>query len=88
MLSRLVIFAALVWLVARVLKAGLHTLAGGKVATPNQPSGRAHPAAQQAQALTPLPVVACAQCGLHIPQTEAIVRHGQPYCCSSHAESA
>ena len=33
-------------------------------------------------------MVACAQCGLHIPQSEALVRAGQPYCSPAHADQA
>ncbi len=28
----------------------------------------------------------CTHCGLHIPEDEAIRRHGKPYCCMEHAE--
>ena len=28
----------------------------------------------------------CAHCGLHIPEEEALMRHGKPYCCREHAE--
>ncbi len=28
----------------------------------------------------------CAHCGLHIPEDEAIMRHGKSYCCRKHAE--
>jgi hypothetical protein len=30
-------------------------------------------------------MLACAQCGLHVPQSEAVMRAGQPYCCTAHA---
>ena len=33
-------------------------------------------------------MVACAQCGLHIPQSEALMRAGQPYCSPAHADQA
>ena len=29
-------------------------------------------------------MLACAHCGLHIPAHEAIMDHGQPYCCKAH----
>ncbi len=31
-------------------------------------------------------MLACAHCGLHIPEDEAIRRHGKAYCCREHAE--
>jgi len=40
-------------------------------------------AARQAQSM-----VACQQCGLHVPQHEAVYRAGQPYCCQAHANGA
>lgn len=33
-------------------------------------------------------MVACTQCGLHIPQSEALMRAGQPYCSTAHADQA
>lgn len=33
-------------------------------------------------------MVACAHCGLHIPQSEARMRAGQPYCSQAHADQA
>ena len=33
-------------------------------------------------------MVACTQCGLHIPTSEALMRAGQPYCCAAHADQA
>ena len=45
------------------------------------------PAATQADANAER-MVACAQCGLHIPQSEALMRAGQPYCSTAHADQA
>ncbi len=28
----------------------------------------------------------CAHCGLHLPQGDAVLAQGQPYCCSAHAQ--
>lgn len=30
----------------------------------------------------------CAVCQVFIPESEAIIRHGQAYCCNDHAERA
>ena len=32
-------------------------------------------------------MVACAQCGLHIPQSEAVLQAGQTYCSLEHAQT-
>jgi uncharacterized protein len=31
------------------------------------------------------PLVRCAQCGVHMPSSEAIVAAGQRFCCADHA---
>ena len=31
-------------------------------------------------------MVACALCGLHFPQSEAVANKGQLYCCADHAQ--
>lgn len=33
----------------------------------------------------PQAVVRCAHCGVHVPQTDAVVRNGVSYCCVEHA---
>ncbi|MFK8021190.1 MAG: PP0621 family protein [Pseudomonadales bacterium] len=33
-------------------------------------------------------VVACAICGTHVPETDALSDNGQSYCCSKHLEQA
>ncbi|MDO5653594.1 MAG: PP0621 family protein [Brachymonas sp.] len=30
------------------------------------------------------PTVACASCGVHVPQQEAVFEAGQAYCCRAH----
>lgn len=32
----------------------------------------------------PQPMVACAHCGLHLPQSDALTREGRPYCSEAH----
>jgi uncharacterized protein len=29
-------------------------------------------------------MVECAHCGLHIPESEALIGGGEPYCCEAH----
>ena len=55
--------------------------------TATGPGPAAGPAAAQAEANAER-MVACAQCGLHIPQSEALMRAGQPYCSTAHADQA
>ena len=33
-------------------------------------------------------MVACEKCGLHVPESEAIVKDGKPYCSREHADGA
>lgn len=33
-------------------------------------------------------MLACAVCQVFIPESEAVIRHGQAYCCNDHAERA
>ena len=32
-------------------------------------------------------ILACADCGVYIPESEAVRRHGRVYCSSMHAEN-
>lgn len=32
----------------------------------------------------PQDMLACAHCGVHFPQAEALVRDGRAYCCAQH----
>jgi len=32
-------------------------------------------------------MVACAHCGVYLPSSEALVLHGQTWCCREHAEA-
>jgi len=72
MLLRILIVAALVWLVLRLLRGSRRA----RVADSAQgPAGR------------PLTtVVRCACCGLHVPQDEALERDGVYYCCPEHRD--
>lgn len=36
---------------------------------------------------TPAHMVACALCGTHIPESEAIHANGKTYCCDAHRRS-
>jgi uncharacterized protein len=35
-----------------------------------------------------LPMVACAHCGTHLPQNDALLRHDKWYCCAAHRDQA
>ncbi len=48
---------------------------------PARPARRGGPAPQP----MPLPMLACARCGVHLPQVEALVdRDGRGFCCEAH----
>lgn len=32
------------------------------------------------------PMVCCAACGLHLPQSESVLSRGRRYCCEAHAD--
>jgi len=32
------------------------------------------------------PMVACAHCGVYLPQSDALALHGQTWCCREHAQ--
>lgn len=35
-----------------------------------------------------LPMVACARCGTHLPQNDALLRQQKWYCCEAHRDEA
>ena len=41
-------------------------------------------APQRAGAPRQLPMLACAHCGIHIPQAEALMLGSEAYCCAEH----
>ena len=67
-LVRLVFIAIAVWLAIYVLRRVLHYLS-----PPDTPStGAANN------------MVRCAECGLHLPESEAIAYQGKHFCCQEH----
>lgn len=36
----------------------------------------------------PVPMVSCAHCGLHLPESEALPGRGGHYCCEEHRREA
>ena len=42
---------------------------------------------QKARKKTEPKILACADCGVYIPESEAIRHHGRVYCSSMHAEN-
>lgn len=69
MVVKLIIFLFLVWLGFRIYRQWQ-----------NKPLTRARPAKRLGKDM-----VACQQCGMHIPLDEAISSHGQYYCSREHA---
>jgi uncharacterized protein len=50
--------------------------------------GQRAPSVKQAsrRAAAPQNMVACAHCGLHVPQGEALSKDGRSYCCAAHRD--
>ena len=70
-LARLIIIALAVWLAIHTLRRLIKHLSPAEKTesgTPNNPKN----------------MVRCAQCGLHLPETEAITHQGRYYCCEEH----
>ena len=102
-MTKLLVFIVVIWVLARLAKRWLLAKAqkmqqnleaqlraqmhqqmnqqmGQQTATGPGPAAQAEANAER--------MVACAQCGLHIPQSEALMRAGQPYCSTAHADQA
>jgi len=43
-------------------------------------------AKRRARAAQSEPMVACAHCGVYLPQSDALDLHGQVWCCREHAQ--
>jgi uncharacterized protein len=67
-LLRIIIILIGVWLVLKILK---RALAHRQTPPPDQPPSIAK-------------MVACAYCGVHVPETEAIRDGDKRYCCEEH----
>ena len=66
----------LIFLVAVVLLLWLLKKSMGRRAPPPSPPG--------ADAATPKPMLACAQCGVHLPRDEALPGRGGVFCGEAH----
>ena len=103
-MTKLLVFIVVIWVLARLakrwllakaqkmqqnleaqLRAQMHQQMNQQMG--QQTATGPRPAAAQAEANAER-MVACAQCGLHIPQSEALMRAGQPYCSTAHADQA
>lgn len=65
---RLLIIGAAIWLAIMLLRRLI--------------SPRPRPMESRTNATSTM--VKCAHCGLHIPESEAILHHGHYYCCQEH----
>ena len=70
MIVRILLLAFLAWLVYRLV-VGYGRSVG---------RGQARPVAQAEEE----DMVRCAQCGVHLPKSEAILARGDFYCCDEH----
>ena len=103
-MTKILVFIVVIWVLARLakrwllakaqkmqqnleaqLRAQMHQQMNQQMG--QQTATRPGSAAAQAEANAER-MVACAQCGLHIPQSEALMRAGQPYCSTAHADQA
>ena len=92
LLLLILLFFAGQWLVKALRRAGNAADAprNGPFDTSGQPganrgnSGGAQAQSQSRQLAEPM--VRCATCGVHTPQSESILAAGQRFCCAEHAE--
>ena len=103
-MTKILVFIVVIWVLARLakrwllakaqkmqqnleaqLRAQMHQQMNQQMG--QQTATGSGPAAAQADANAER-MVACTQCGLHIPQSEALMRAGQPYCSTAHADQA
>ena len=72
----LLVIVLVLWL------AGRPRVSGGRRAQSGREPSRDAPASG-----SPRPMVACAQCGVHLPADEALTGPGGHYCCEAHRAS-
>lgn len=60
----------------------------GREASTGARAERAPGSGDPASALPPAPMVRCAHCGVHLPQADALLSQGRPYCSSAHRDAA
>lgn len=71
---RLLLILAIAWLAWRLIKGAL--------------AARRHPTPSKDKTIPGERIVPCAHCALHIPEREAVMVDGKPYCCPEHARAA
>jgi len=52
-----------------------------------QRSEHAAPEAPRSAQQSPVPTLACARCGLHLPAPDALVGRSGVYCCAAHRDA-
>ena len=68
--ARVILIAVAVWLAIHILRRALHYITPSKTASASTRSTK--------------DMVRCAQCGLHLPESEAIAYQGRHFCCQEH----
>jgi uncharacterized protein len=84
----IIIFFATQWLLKKLRRANARAQADERTAggaSARTRSGANPNAAPSAPPQLADPLVRCAQCGVHMPSSDAIVAAGQRFCCSDHA---
>lgn len=73
---RWLVLLAIAWALYRLIESGIERLSR----TTREVGGGAR---QTRPTLTGDELVACARCGVHIPRSRALVRHGQAFCSAA-----
>lgn len=73
MLGKILLLALVVWLVLLLLRQYRRS-----IDNPQKKSAR----------LEPEDMVSCDVCGVHLPRSESILKHGAYYCCKEHSDQA
>lgn len=76
MIIRVILIAAAIWLVWRVVS---KVLLGGPQDSRQDP--------QNSNPDTPARMLKCEQCGVHIPEPEAFSAQGHHFCCNAHQQA-
>ncbi|MBV8626766.1 MAG: deaminase [Paraburkholderia sp.] len=84
------------WLVKALRRSGAHPASRSGTSAPGAGSGNGSGAgatgtadgrrASDARQLAAEPMIRCAECGVHAPQSDSVVVAGQPFCSADHAQ--
>jgi len=78
-MAKLLLWAIVILAALIVMRLWTHKNAHNAARRQRRPGG-ANPANPPPEAM-----VRCAHCGIHLPSSDALLRHGQFWCCEEHA---